>query len=70
MPHIGWLGIIVIALVLITWIWGVINLLKRSPTKRFLQMAWDHYHPAGDRIYPVFYGWTEENYIKLKSWHL
>jgi predicted small integral membrane protein len=36
MPHIGWLGIIVIALVLITWIWGVINLLNREgPRKDF-----------------------------------
>ena len=36
MPHLGWLGILVIALVLITWILGVKNLLKRDlPQKDF-----------------------------------
>ncbi len=36
MPHIGWLGVFVIAAVLILWILGVADLIKRDvPRKGF-----------------------------------
>ena len=36
MPQIGWLGILIILIVMMLWIWGVIHLLKREvPSKDF-----------------------------------
>lgn len=36
MPHIGWLGALIIIIVLVLWILGVIHLLKRDvPRKDF-----------------------------------
>jgi len=36
MPNIGWLGVLIILVVLTLWIWGVVDLLKRAvPRKDF-----------------------------------
>ncbi len=36
MPHIGWLGIFIILIVMFLWIWGVTHLLKKEvPRKDF-----------------------------------
>jgi len=34
MPPIGWLGILIILIVMFLWIWGVVDLLKRDVARK------------------------------------